>query len=732
MNSADVGSAAMANRPPVFLRPSMRSSSLALAACCALPTGLVAQAPPRDTAARLPGVTTTATRSAASVLTTPLAVTQIRETDLRSESGYGVEDALRLVPGVIAQSRYGTSDVRLIIRGYGARGAGDRSNAGTSRGVRVLLDGFPETEPDGRTAFDDVDLATAYAVDVVRSNASSVWGNAAGGVVSIQSVPTVSAPMLDLQPIVGGFGLRRIAVRSAAPLVGGAMWASFTNSAFDGWRRHSDARRALLNVGAVGNVNDRTRLGVYLVAANNLMHIPGPLTQAEMDADPTQANPTYLSRDERRYNRQGRLGISIDRELGGSASISSAFYVNPKYLQRSERGTYRDFTRYHLGGNLVARKSMDLGATKNRWTLGFDEAYQDGSIQFYALAAGSTRGALTDNKGEGAQNIGLFLQDEVTVNDRLSLLLGARYDRIAYNYRTFFNPAATLKSQSKDFDRVSPKLGVSWKVGSTQSLYANVGGGIEVPAGNETDQPPTGPLPGALLNPLLEAISSTSYEVGFKSLGSSIGGGAATLGYDVALYDIDVQNEIIPYNGGRYYQTAARARRTGVELGLNALTRVGLFADVAIAVNNHAYTQYVIDSTVISPTTTGRVDASHNDVMGVPKLLANADLGIEVPGYRSLRLKGTLEHSDKYWADDRNTVSVPAYTILGVKAEITSPLVAGNGIGIRGFIGVHNVTNAKYVGSAFLNPDPGAGGAPAVFEPGMPRSLIVSLTLARM
>ncbi|MEO8333711.1 MAG: hypothetical protein ABI664_01980 [bacterium] len=42
------------------------------------------------------------------------------------------------MPGLIAQSRYGTSDIRRIIRGYGARGAGDRSNAGTSRGIRVV------------------------------------------------------------------------------------------------------------------------------------------------------------------------------------------------------------------------------------------------------------------------------------------------------------------------------------------------------------------------------------------------------------------------------------------------------------------------------------------------------------------------------------------------------------------------------------------------------------------
>ena len=130
---------------------------LSAVACLLLAGSVFAQNPPRDTARTLPGVTTTATRSASSPLTTPLATTQVETAELRNRVGYGLEDALRGVPGVIAQSRYGTSDVRLIIRGYGARGAGDRSNSGTSRGVRVLLDGFPETEPDGRTAFDSPD-----------------------------------------------------------------------------------------------------------------------------------------------------------------------------------------------------------------------------------------------------------------------------------------------------------------------------------------------------------------------------------------------------------------------------------------------------------------------------------------------------------------------------------------------------------------------------------------------
>src|SRR6266508_3645918 len=167
------------------------------------PHALAAQAPEppvRDTVPLAP-VTVTATRHATNLFAVPLAVTQVKQRDLFGSTGYGLDDALALVPGVVAQSRYGNQDVRIAIRGYGARGAGDRSNAGTSRGIRVLIDGFPETEPDGRTAFDQVDLAATEAVEVVRSNASAVWGNAAGGVVSVSTVPEFDDRLGAVEPV---------------------------------------------------------------------------------------------------------------------------------------------------------------------------------------------------------------------------------------------------------------------------------------------------------------------------------------------------------------------------------------------------------------------------------------------------------------------------------------------------------------------------------------------------
>jgi outer membrane receptor protein involved in Fe transport len=43
-------------------------------------------------------------------------------------------------------------------------------------------------------------------------------------------------------------------------------------------------------------------------------------------------------------------------------------------------------------------------------------------------------------------------------------------------------------------------------------------------------------------------------------------------------------------------------------------------------------------------------------------------------------------------------------------------------------VSVKNLTDKRYIGSAFLNPDL-VGGAPAAFEPGTPRTIIVSVSL---
>ncbi len=688
------------------------------------PPALAQNAGTRDSAVALRGVTVTATRAPSLILTTPLAITSIPALELRSLRGFGLDEALTMVPGVVAQSRYGTSDVRLVIRGFGARGAGDRSNAGTSRGVRVLVDGFPETEPDGRTAFDQIDLAAAEGVEVIRSNASAVWGNAAGGVINVRTVPTGSAPAFDFQPMFGGYGLARYSTRLSAPTGSGMAYVNFTNTSFDGWRDHSGARRSLVNAGVVGMMGARTRLGVYASGANNLFRIPGPLTMAELTADPRQANATYASRDERRYNRIARLGATVEHQVDSATSLSGMVFVSPKYLQRSERGTYRDFTRYHVGGNVVGRHSFVLPSGRElRVTAGADEAFQDGAILFYSLVDGQRGPDLRDNKGEGANNLGAFAQGEFPLGDRVTLSAGARFDNVTYYAHSYIDPSL---NDSRAFTHVTPKLGLSWRTSATSNAYANVGGGIEVPAGNETDVGPGMPPVG--INPLLDPIRSTSYEVGYKTVG--LQAASFWISSDLALYDIEVSNEIIPYNGGRFYLTAARGRRSGAELGLTAQGPRGVFANAAFTWSRNRYLDYVVDSTYLgSPGATA--DFSGHKVMGVPDLMANVEVGTQFSGAYAPRVKLGLEHASGYFADDANLVRVAGHSILNFTLEWRRPLLSAGGVGIRGFVSVQNLADTRYIGSAFLNPDL-VNGQPAAYEPGMPRTVIVSFTAERL
>lgn len=686
----------------------------------------------RDTVTLAP-IVVTATRRSESLYAVPLAVTQVMRATWLGSRGLGIDDALALVPGVLAQSRYGSTDVRIVIRGFGARGAGDRSNAGTSRGVRVLLDGFPETEPDGRTSFDGIDLTVAQALEVVRSNASALWGNAAGGVVNISTVPADLASRLSAETAVGEFGLYRFAL-SASGTTGpqsddGRFTATLTHTTFDGWRSHSDGRRTLLNSSVLAPLGDHTRLGIYALGTDNLFRIPGPLTAGQLEADPRQANPTYSQRDERRHNRTGRLGVRVEHDLSAATTTTVALFLNPKYLQRSERGTFRDFTRYHLGGNTsLQTPTFRSPHVTGTLMVGFDLAYQDGAILFYSLTPQGTRGdTLRTTKREGALNAGVFLQHEVALGTRWVVLLGARYDDISYYYQDFLAPALDA---DKAFRGVTPKLGVTWRRTPTHSVYASIGGGVEAPAGNETDPAGTfGQDTVTAINPVLEPIHSTTYELGTRQSASFNGGLLERLSYDIALYDTEVKNEIVPYRGGRFYFTAARARRCGAELGFTLRAKDGLALHSAITYQRHRYRTYIVDS--VHYGRPGAIaDYSGNQVVGVPRWIYAGALSWTPSSRMPLELRFSVQGTSAYFTDDANQVRVLGYKIFNATLATSGAIALTPGLGLRGFASINNVFNRPYVASAFLNPDV-VGGQPVAFEPGLPRSVVVGLSLLR-
>jgi len=401
--------------------------------------------------------------------------------------------------------------------------------------------------------------------------------------------------------------------------------------------------------------------------------------------------------------------------------------VAPKYLQRSERGTYRDFNRYHAGGNAVYHvRGKYSDQLKGTLSVGTDLAYQDGTILFYGLTAQGTRATnLTDNKREGANNFGAFVNEDLELGSTWALSLGARYDAITYTYSSNIVPK---RNMTKSFTGVTPKVGVTYKHNPTHSFYASVGGGIEVPAGNETDPASTfGQDTVTAINPLLDPIRSLTYEVGTRHiLGSSSDGFIREVSYDAAAFLTRVTNEIVPYRGGRFYFTAGKARRTGAELGVSVRAAGGLSLQGALTVMRAEYSTYIVDSVHY-----GKPGATANysgkKVVGVPGSIANVVLGWAPEMLGGLRLHVGAQQTGEYYVDDANTVKIASSTVWNAGLATQRAWELGNGVGVRGAVTVQNLTDQRFVASAFLNPDI-VGGAPVAYEPGLPRQLLVTLS----
>ena len=663
-------------------------------------------------------IVVTGARSGGETLAIPLAVGVVGVRDFMMSRQAGLSDALWGMPGVHAQSRSGATDIRLTIRGFGARGNGNRSNAGTVRGIKILIDGFPETEPDGRTSLDLVDLGLTQRIEVLRSNASSLFGNASGGVVNIQTERAITAPTFEIGALVGDFGLRSATLGAGTVFGSSRFWLSASGSEYDGWRQNSASRRRLINIGLSSDLGDSTRLRLLASGTDNRYFIPGPLTQQEYEDEPSLANPEYLARKERRENVVSRFGASFSK-WWKEHSLELLGYYAPKLLTRSERGTYRNFNRFHVGGGLTYSWTPASWALNPRLVLGVDEAFQDGTILFYSLQNGERGDSLRTNKREAANTFGAFAQITVDLAPNLSLIGGVRWDQQAYRSEVY--PAGVTSAGILDelvLSHVTPRVGLLYRFSLNHSFYVHYGGGLEAPAFNEVDPPPG--LPGVELNPFLKPMSSSTIEIGVKGL-SPFGdhNWIRSLSYSLAAYHIAVTNEIVPYDGGAWYFSAGRSRRYGVETGVDVEFRNGFAVKAAVTLLDAQYVEYANDLG----------DFAGNAVPGITPAVVNGRLRYHSPF--GLTAEAGVEYVASYTADDAGTAEVPSFVVVNGGLSYS---VSWSGSVAVLQIGVQNLFDEPFAASAYINPSsrtgPSGNPVPVYLEPGLPRNFFGGVSVS--
>jgi iron complex outermembrane receptor protein len=630
----------------------------------------------------------------------------------RGQQTVGLDEALTNLPGVVVANRYNFSlDQRISIRG-----AGSRSNFGV-RGLKVLLDGVPQTLPDGQSQLTNIDFANIARAEVLRGASSSLYGNASGGVVALSSEPAAAGPFAQRVRVQGGTGERDkddfYKWQSWTSGRSGNVSGTLSVSQFktDGFRQHSAAEFRQLNAAMDYAVSGSTLATLRLSLADNPRgQNPGALTLAEYRANPDSAAANNIRRGADKDAQQHQLALRVRHfDTAGNEYEATVFgllrdLANPLAAPpptgiTPTTGTYVAIDRAVGGARASANRRLGSQPQAPELTAGVDlQRMRDDRENFVSNAGQPTTTVILDQR-EQVTEFGPFAQLQWNPNERWLVSGGVRYDWVRFALDDRFISDGD-DSDNRTMSAVSGNLGLSLSFGDQFVPYVNIATAFETPTTTELVNQPDG---SGGFNPDLGPQRAVNYEIGAR------GQPVPRVSYSVALFLGRVSDAIVqgPEVGGRaFFRNAGKTHNDGAEVGLSVSPAAGLTLRGSYTYARYRFTDYrLADGTVLDG----------NRLPGVPEHFWRFGLRTSLPGDFFLDADQTI--SSSVVADDANTTYVDAWG-----AGLTNLRLGWDGhtgqVELAPFLGVNNLWDRRYVGSVTLN---GVGGR--VFEPA-PRRIV--------
>ncbi len=627
-----------------------------------------------------PPVVVTATRLPESLADVPAALSVVDQADIQDARATAtLDEALNRVPGVFVQNSDNyAQDTRIQIRGFGTRAA-----FGT-REVRVLLDGLPETLPDGQTQIDGIDLGAVQRIEVLRSPASSLYGNASGGVIQLFTEDPPAQPQASVRLTGGSFGLQKYQLSGGGRAGKAGLYVSTSYFDLGGYREHSATRSTVLNGKFRYDMSDRTQVTVLLNAVDSPeAQDAGGLTAAEADANPRQARALNVRYDAGESVQQARIGSVVTHRTARAELSAYAYYL------------YRDFdnslpippdsgdgivTFYRNSPGAGARYGVDwpLWGWTNRVMVGGDAQYQDDDRRRFANLRGD-RGAPGLHQTERVTSVGPYIRNVLSLGDDLEVNGGVRYDNVRFRVHTDFPPGGA-ESGDRTMDAWSPAGGVVYSPRPGLSLFGNVSTAFQTPTTTELGNPD-----GPGFNPDIAPQKATNYEMGARLER----GGWLRAGIDGFL--IELRDELIPFespSGRVAFRNAGRSTRCGAEADWDVTAWPGLRWSGALTVIDARFRDYQTD--------VGNFDG--NDEPGIPKWQVYQELFYRHRSGAFAALEVFLV--DGYDVDDANTGRTNGYELVNLRGGGDYTIGRWR---VAPFVGLNNLTDASYTGTVRLN-----------------------------
>lgn len=652
----------------------------------------------------------TGSRYEASGWRLPFSVNRIdAEQATLGKPGVNLSEALGSVPGLVVQNRQNyAQDLQISSRGFGAR------SAFGIRGIKLLADGVPLSNPDGQGQAATFDLDTLERIEVLRGPFASVYGSNSGGVIQLFSRDGEGAPKVSVDTSKAAYGTSRTRVAAE----GGNDKAGFiiNRSHFetDGYRDHSGAILDKTFAKLTLYPDDVSKLSLsFSELDQNDTQDPQGLTWQQVQSDRRAAAPSALVFNTRKTVDHRQLALNYERSFAAGTWQSTLYSGTRRVIQyqsipvgvqgnSSHSGGMIDFERrFHGIGNRWIQ-SFDLGSSLLTVTTGLDYDYSRDDRQGYENFVGTilgVKGNLRRDERNEVTSLSPYVQAAWQLG-KLDLQAGLRHSQVEFDVDDRFLSNGD-DSGSVTYRELTPTLGASYALLPDLNIYASWGKGVETPTLNELSYSGNGGGFGFDLKP----ASSEQIEVGLKARLAD----ATSL--QLALFQIDTDDELVveSASGGRSrFRNAAQTRRRGVELALESRLSDTLRASLA-------YTQ--IDAVYSKDfTSNNRLIESGNKLPGIPARTLYGELAWQPLGWFSTAVEG-LYRSQLYVEDSNTAKAAPSYALFNWQARFEQKVGA---LTFNQVLRIDNLMDREYIGSVIVGDGNGR-----YYEPGPERAWYV-------
>ncbi len=649
----------------------------------------VAQGDMQDT---ITEVTIEALRIESNFLRVPMHVSQIDVKSIRDLSQQlSLQEYISQVPGVFSLNATNyAQDLRISIRGFGARAAFG------IRGIKLVVDGIPETTPDGQGQLDNLTLNTIDKIEIIKGPASSLYGNASGGVIHIQTTEDFQKPFVDGGITFGSFGMQQYQFSSGLKTKQTRLLFSGNHVKTNGYRDQSGMKSSSVGAKLIHDFANTSELKFAINYTNSPQaDDPGGINAELAAANPRQARDRNVLFQTGEAISQLKLSTHYETPISDNMHFESyGFYSTRNFegLLPFEFGGWVDLDRTYWGAGASLTQKIIKSNAVFTGKLGIDLASQaDDRLRYRNLEG--TRGDPTLDQLESFDNFAAYYLGHTSLS-KWDFTVGLRWDNNTLSAEDRFLANGDDSGEIK-LNGLTSSLGLNYALRENMSLFINVRESFETPSLSELSTNPSGTVG---FNEDIKAQEAVNVELGVKSMFGK------NKHLELTVFHISTENDLVPFEleefpDRAFFRNAGSTSRTGIELFLqypitNNLTFTGNYA-----FSDFTYSDYLVNDNQLDG---NRLPAIPQDVGSLALLYSKNNLDIKVHS----------EFIGQLFANDANSVELASYNLTKLSVSYA---INKNGKTFKPFFGINNLFDTAYndnirinaFGSRFFEPGPG-------------------------